>query len=95
MNNNIVTVKLSLWYLEEWKVVEYVDLSSEDGKQVNPNHSDLFPNEVVRKEALLEFWTNAKNNFAGMSFPIDEINITSDDSLVIAKFKGNIFLKDD
>ncbi len=93
-NNNIATVKQFFKLLEEENIKAFAELYAEDGKQINPYHSDLFPAEIAGKANLYEFWKNVPGNFDGMQFPIDEIMPFEDPSRVAVKLTGKIKLKD-
>lgn len=90
---NIETVRTFLKLLEEEKIEQFVNLFSENGKQVNPYSSGLFPAEIVGKKALLEFWKPVPNRFDGMQFPIKKIHKMHDSNLLLVEFDGKIKLK--
>lgn len=90
---NIATVKKFLRLLEEEKISEYIDLYAEDGMQINPYASGLFPDTVRGKEALTKFWEPVPARFNGMQYPIEKIMAMADPSQVMVQFKGIIHLK--
>ncbi len=92
-DKNIETVRNFFRLLEEEKIAEFAELYAENGKQINPYHSDLFPAEIVSKKNIYEFWKNVPANFDGMQFPIDEILPFEDPNKVAVKFSGKIQLK--
>ena len=63
---NIETVKKFLRLLEQEKIEEFSELYAENGKQINPYHSGLFPPEIDGKKNIYDFWINVPGNFDGM-----------------------------
>lgn len=92
-NENITTVRKFFKLLEDEKIKEFSELYAENGKQVNPYHSGLFPAEIGGRKKLYEFWKNVPANFDGMQFPIGEILPFEDPNKVAVKFTGKIKLK--
>ncbi|MGH1362271.1 MAG: nuclear transport factor 2 family protein [Calditrichia bacterium] len=90
---NIETVSKFFKLLEEEKIRDFIDLFAENGKQVNPYHSGLFPAEIVSRDSLYAFWKNVPDNFDGMQFPIEEILPFQDPDKIAAKLTGKIKLK--
>ena len=92
---NKITVKEFFKALENEDVDRLVDLFSENAKHINPYHSGLFPKGAEGKDGIRAYWTPVFPNFAGMTFPIDEIYAMEDPKMVFVKYKGNIKLKND
>ncbi len=93
--NNIETVKTSLELLEKEKIEAFVGLFAENGKQINPYASGLFPEEVSGKKALLDYWKPVPGRFDGMEFPIERIHPMDDPNMILVEFRGKIKLKGD
>ncbi|MEM7187244.1 MAG: nuclear transport factor 2 family protein [Bacteroidota bacterium] len=70
-----------------------LSLFAEDGRHVNPYHSNLFPKGAEGHEEIRSYWKPVFTNFGAMEFPIESILSTEDPTLVYAKFKGRIELK--
>ena len=92
---NKATVRQFFKALENENVDNLVNLFAEDGKHINPYHSDLFPAGANGKEAIRNYWTPVFPNFDGMEFPIEELYAMEDPNMVYVKFKGVIKLKND
>ena len=92
---NKATVRRSLALLEAENIPAFVDLFADDGRQINPYASGLFPEGAEGHDALLAYWTPVPGNFAGMRFPIDELLATEDPNVVFVRFRGEITLRED
>ncbi len=92
---NKETVKLFFQLLEKEDIASFIDLFDENGRQVNPYASGLFPNGANGKEELTTYWSPVPSNFDGMQFPIEEIYAMEDPSMVFVKYLGKIKLKND
>ena len=92
-SRNIQTVKKFLQLLESEKIDQFVDLFAENGKQLNPYASGLFPASVEGKAALKKFWEPVPGRFNGMKFPITKVYPMQDQNLVLVNFQGDITLK--
>lgn len=90
---NKATVKQFFSLLSEENIPAFIDLFAEEGKQVNPYSSGLFPEGAVGKKALSEYWTPVTGNFEGMEFPIEAIYALEDPSIIFVKYTGKIKLK--
>lgn len=93
VTRNIATVKQFLRLLEEEKISDYINLYAEDGMQINPYASGLFPDTIRGKEALTKFWEPVPARFNGMQYPIERIMAMQDPDWVLIQFKGIINLK--
>ncbi len=93
-NRNKETVKTFFSLLEQENIPAFIDLFAENGKQVNPYASGLFPEGAKGKEALTSYWTPVTTLFDGMKFPIEQLLATEDPSIVFVKYTGKITLKD-
>ena len=80
--------------LEEENIPAFINLFAEDGKQVNPYASGLFPAGAEGREALSAYWTPVPGHFDSMKFPIHEIYAMEDPSCVFVSYSGKIKLKD-
>lgn len=80
-------------YLEEGNAEKAANLFDENGIHLNPYSSGLFPEKVEGRKRIKEYWEGPIANFDGMEFPIDELYAMEDESIVFAKFTGNIKLK--
>lgn len=94
-NKNKETVKVFFSLLEQENIPDFIDLFAENGKQVNPYASGLFPEGAEGKEALKNYWMPVPSLFDGMKFPIDQLLATEDPSTVFVKYRGKIKLKND
>ena len=92
---NKETVKHFFELLEKEDIPAFIDLFAENGRQVNPYASGLFPDGAVGKEALTNYWSPVPGNFDGMQFPIEEIYAMENPSIVFVKYTGKIKLKND
>ncbi len=90
---NTATVRSFLSLLEQERIEDYLALYAEDGVQLNPYASGLFPAEVRGKAALREFWEPVPARVDGMRFPITEIVPMQDPNRLLVRFKGQIKLK--
>ena len=90
---NKATVKQFFSLLSEENIPAFIDLFAEDGKQVNPYASGLFPEGAVGKRALSAYWTPVPGNFDGMEFPIEALYALEDPSIIYVKYTGKIKLK--
>lgn len=81
--------------LEDENIEELVRLFAEDGKHINPYHSELFPAGATGREGIRAYWTPVFPNFEGMQFPIEEIYAMEDPSMIYVKYRGIIKLKND
>lgn len=90
---NRETVKRFLALLEQEDIDQWINLWAEQGKQINPYASGLFPDVIAGKKALYEHWKNIPGQFNGMKYPITEIFPMLDPNLVAVEFKGQIKLK--
>ena len=91
---NKATVRRFLTLLEAEDIPAFIDLCAQSGRQVNPYASGVFPDGAEGREALRAYWTPVPGNFAGMRFPIDELLATEDPSVVFARFRGELQLRD-
>ena len=92
---NKASVRLFFELLEKEDIPAFVDLFAENGRQINPYASGLFPDGAIGKEALTNYWSPVPDNFDGMQFPIEEIYAMEDPSIVFVKYTGKIKLKND
>ncbi len=92
---NKETVQQFFKLLEEENIEGFVGLFAENGRQVNPYASGLFPTGANGKQELHDYWAPVPGNFDGMEFPIEEIYAMEDPSLVYIKYNGKIKLKND
>lgn len=93
--SNKVQVQAFFQYLEHENISAMVDLFSNDGEQINPYASGLFPNGAKGKEALMNYWEPVPQNFDGMEFIIEELLETENPNLIYVKYRGKIQLKND
>ena len=92
---NKETVRRFFALLEKEDIPSFIDLFAENGRQVNPYASGLFPEGATGKEALTNYWSSVPSNFDGMQFPIEEIHAMEDPTMVYVKYTGKIKLKND
>ncbi|MCB0581427.1 MAG: nuclear transport factor 2 family protein [Phaeodactylibacter sp.] len=92
---NKATVRKFFQLLEEENIPAFVGLFAEEGKQVNPYASGLFPAGAEGKKALMDYWEPVPGNFDGMQFPIHEIYAMEDPSIVYVKYSGKIKLRNE
>lgn len=53
--SNIKTIYALFGFLEKRKIKEYSKLYADNGKQVTPYHSGLFPAEIVGQNEIYKF----------------------------------------
>ena len=92
---NKTSVQTFFKTLENENVEELVALFSENGQQINPYASGLFPEGANGKEAIKKYWTPVFPNFEGMQFQIEELYAMEDPNIVFVKYTGRIKLKND
>ena len=92
---NKETVRRFFQLLEKEDIKSFIDLFAENGRQINPYASGLFPEGAQGREALTNYWSPVPSNFDGMQFPIEEIYAMEDPSIVFVKYTGKIKLKND
>ncbi len=90
---NIQTVKDFFKALENENANDVANLFSEEGKQINPYHSNIFPKGANGKAEIKAYWAPVFPNFNGMQFHIEEIHAMENTPMVYVKYKGNIKLK--
>lgn len=93
-HRNKETVKTFFSLLEQENIPAFIDLFAENGKQINPYASGLFPEGAEGKEALANYWTPVPELFDGMEFPVEQILATENPKIVFVKYTGKIKLKD-
>ena len=93
MNPNKESVRQFFRLLEEENMAAFIELFAEDGQQINPYASGLFPEGAKGKEALRKYWKPVPGNFDGMQFPIQELLATEDPSIIFVRYQGKIKLK--
>ncbi len=92
---NKETVREFFRLLEKEDIPAFITLFAENGRQVNPYHSNIFPTGAKGKEGLLAYWEPVPANFAGMIFHIHELMAMEDPNVVFARYRGEIKLKND
>lgn len=92
-NRNKDTVKTFFSLLEQENIPAFINLFAENGKQINPYASGLFPDGAEGKEALLNYWSPVPANFDGMKFPIEQLLATENPNVIYVKYTGKIQLK--
>ncbi|KAF9660223.1 nuclear transport factor 2 family protein [Tenacibaculum sp. ZH5_bin.1] len=90
---NIRTVKAFFKALEDENAGTVANLFAEDGKQINPYHSDLFPKGAQGQAGIKAYWEPVFPNFDGMTFNIEDIFAMENTAMVYAKYTGHIKLK--
>lgn len=90
---NKETVRMFFQLLEREDITAFVELFSENGRQINPYASGLFPKGAKGKEELMEYWTPVPGNFDGMKFEIEELYAMEEPNIVFVEYKGKIRLK--
>lgn len=90
---NKTTVRKFFQLLEEENIADFLNLFAENGKQINPYASGLFPEKAEGKAALRDYWTPVPANFDGMQFPIEELYAMENPNMVFVKYKEKIKLK--
>mmetsp|Transcript_5884 Transcript_5884/g.6766 ORF Transcript_5884/g.6766 Transcript_5884/m.6766 type:complete len:144 (-) Transcript_5884:755-1186(-) len=81
--------------LEKEDISALVALFAEDGQQINPYHSDIFPRGAKGKAGLLAYWEPVPARFDGMRFHIHELMAMEDPSSVFVRYRGEIKLQND
>ena len=92
-NNNKQSVKAFFKALEDENIYTLVDLFDNEGKQVNPYHSNIFPKGANGKDEIRNYWVPVFPNFDGMRFEIEELYAMEDPNIVFTKYTGSITLK--
>jgi len=92
-NKNKASVRAFFQALEDENINKLLSLFADNGKQINPYASGLFPEGATGKEELKAYWSPVPENFDGMEFPIEEIYAMEDPNIVFVKYKGKIKLK--
>lgn len=90
---NKETVKAFFKALENENAKDVANLFSDDGEQINPYHSNIFPQGAKGKQEIYNYWKPVFPNFSGMTFPIEEIYAMENPNIVFVKYSGNIKLK--
>lgn len=90
---NKETVKLFFRFLEEENIQAFVDLFAQNGRQINPYHSNIFPEGAEGKASLLAYWEPVPVRFDGMKFHIHELMAMEDPSVTFTRYRGEIKLK--
>ncbi len=91
---NIQTVRTFFKFIEQRKIKELSELYSENGKNIAPYHSGLFPGLFVGKKEIYNFWKSATEQFGEISFPIDEMMPFEDPNKIAVKLVGRLEFKD-
>ena len=92
---NKETVKQFFALLEKEDITSFVNLFAENGKQINPYASGIFPNGAIGKEELKAYWSPVPGNFDGMEFPIQELYAMENPNIVFVRYTGKIKLKNE
>jgi ketosteroid isomerase-like protein len=91
---NVQTVKNFFRLIEQRKIKEISELYTENGKNIAPYHSGLFPGLFTGKKEIYNFWKAATEQFDKISFPIDEIMPFKDPNKILVKLTGKLRFKD-
>ncbi|NBC58094.1 MAG: nuclear transport factor 2 family protein [Bacteroidetes bacterium] len=92
---NKAKVKQFFQLLEKENITAFVNLFANNGTQINPYASGLFPKGATGREELMAYWSPVPDNFDEMEFQIEEIYAMEDPNIVFVKYKGKIELKND
>jgi phenazine biosynthesis protein len=92
---NKASVRAFFQALEDEDITQLLSLFADNGKQINPYASGLFPEGAAGKEALKAYWSPVPDNFDGMKFPLEELYAMEDPNIVFVKYQGRIKLKND
>ncbi|MEM1181416.1 MAG: nuclear transport factor 2 family protein [Acidobacteriota bacterium] len=87
------TVRHFFRLLEAEDISGFVQLFAEEGRQINPYASGLFPDGATGRKALMEYWRGVPDLFDGMRFPIDELHCLEAPDRVFARYRGELTLK--
>lgn len=93
MEENKQRVRDFFQLLEDENIAEFVNQFAENGRQVNPYASGIFPDGAKGHEELLKYWEPVPGNFDGMEFIIEDLLGTEDSNRVFVKYTGRIKLK--
>jgi len=91
---NIQTVQSFFKLIDQRKIKEISELYAENGKNIAPYHSGLFPGLFIGRKEIYKFWKVATEQFSEISFPIDEIMPFKDSNKVAVKLVGKLKFKD-
>jgi len=92
-NKNKESVKTFFKALENENAKGVANLFSENGEQINPYHSNIFPQGAKGKQEIYNYWKPVFPNFNGMTFSIEEMYAMENPNIVFVKYTGNIKLK--
>ena len=92
--NNKQQVRRFFQLLEAEKIDELIELFADNGQQINPYASGLFPTGAQGKAALKAYWEPVPGLFDGMEFPIEVLLATENPNIIFVKYQGKIKLKD-
>ena len=92
---NKETVRAFFQLLENEDIPAFVELFAEDGEQINPYHSGIFPSGAKGKAGPLAYWEPVPARFDGMIFHIHELMAMEDPNIVFARYRGEIKLQND
>jgi len=90
---NKETVREFFRLLEKEDIQAFVGLFAENGRQINPYHSNIFPRGAEGKAGLLAYWEPVPAQFDGMTFHIHELMAMEEPTFVFAQYRGEIKLK--
>lgn len=93
-NENKVRVRHFFNLLEEERMDEFIEMFAENGSQVNPYASGIFPDGAEGKLELKNYWGPVPDNFERMQFEIEELLATEDPNMVFVKYHGKLKLKE-
>ncbi|NQX92751.1 MAG: nuclear transport factor 2 family protein, partial [Flavobacteriales bacterium] len=88
-------VRRFFYLLSEENINEFVEMFSEQGEEINPYSSGMFPPGAKGTQALKDYWKPVPENFEGMEFDIQQLLQTEDPNVVFVKYQGKIKLKND
>lgn len=92
---NKATVREFFNLLEKEDIPAFVNLFAENGRQVNPYHSGIFPTGAEGQAELLAYWEPVPRRFAGMAFHVHELMAMEEPSMIFARYRGEITLQND
>ncbi len=90
---NKASVRTLFQLLEQRNIPGFLDLFAEDARQINPFASGLFRPLACGKKELRAYWESVPDQFASISFPIEEIYAMEDPNVVFVSHRGEMTLR--
>lgn len=79
--------------LEEGDMDNWIELWAEDGIDIKPYATGMFPEELVGKSVIYDVWKGITGVFDSVSFPIHEIIVDEEHKTVVVRLDGKGLMK--